>query len=157
MMAVWGSDMPVLDFVASVVWNDERRFDANSRALGVQDGEGNLVGGVVFHNWDPHCGTIEISAGAVTARWLTRSIAAQVFAYAFDTCGCQMIVARTSEKNTRTRKLLTGMGFNEQEIVRLYGRDENGILLTLTDADWKAGAYHLKDQDHGKAFGTKTA
>lgn len=155
MRAVWGADMPVANFVASIIWNDDRGFDTNCRALGVQDKTGRLVGGVVYHNWEPHNGTIELSAGAITPRWLTRHIASQVLAYGFNTCGCQMLVARTSQKNERTRKLLRGLGFREQLIERLYGRSEHGILMTLTDTAWKAGAYHLiKDQDDGKAQGS---
>ena len=149
MKLFYGADKTVAEFVAKVIWNDERHFDENSRAIGVQDSSGALVGGVVYHNWAPHMQTMELSAGATSARWLTRNLISQLLAYPFYGCGCQMLIGQTDEANTRDRKLMVGLGFSELVVPRLFGRDKDGILQTLTDDEWKAGAFHIKESEYG--------
>ena len=153
----YGADKVVADFVAGIIWNDERRFDDDIRAIGVQDNNGALVGGVVYHNWMPHAGTMELSAGATSARWLTRRIVSCLLAYPFHGCGCQMLVGQTETSNERDRKLMCGIGFRETHIPRLFGRDKDGILQTLTDDQWKAGVYYLKERDYEQKFSSKAA
>lgn len=153
----YGANRAVADYVAGVIWGDERRFGDEMSAIGVQDANGSLIGGVVYHNWSPHAGTMELSAGATSARWLTRRIVSYLLAYPFHGCGCQMLLGQTEESNTRDRKLMVGLGFTEQLVPRLFGRDNNGIIQTLTDDQWKAGAFYLKEKDYGQKFSTKAA
>lgn len=151
MMTVWGHDHSVADFVSHIIWKDDRGFSDNYRAMGILDKGGVLVGGIVYHNYDPDAGVIEWSAGATTPKWLTPNVVKAAFAYPFHLCKCQMLMARTEAKNRRTRRLLCGIGFSEQKVERLFGRNSDGILLTLTDDEWKAGIYHTKEFEHGEA------
>lgn len=152
-----GADKVVADFVAGIIWGDERHFSTESRAIGIQNRAGMLVGGVVYHNWTPHAGTIELSAGSLSAKWLTRRLIGQLLAYPFYACECQMLIGQTEKKNERDRKLMCGIGFREQHVPRLFGRDNDGILQTLTDDQWKAGAYFIEEKDYGKAKCPKAA
>ena len=145
-----GADKAVADFVAGIIWGDERLFSPDSRAIGIQGSDGTLLGGVVYHNWTPHAGTIELSAASLSARWLTRRIIGELLAYPFYGCGCQLLLGQTEKSNTRDRKLMCGIGFMETHVPRLFGRDNDGILQTLTDDQWKAGAYHIEEADYGK-------
>lgn len=115
-----------------------------------------MAAGVVFHDWNPEAGIIELSAACTTRRWLTRNVLWQMFSYPFIGCNCQMVVLRVSERNETEnhrgiQRISRAYGFQEHRIERLYGRDHAGILFTLTDDDWRANGFHKTEMiDHGK-------
>lgn len=56
---------------------------------------------MVYHNWMPENGVIEISGAATTSRWLTRPVLWEMFSYPFNQLGNQLVVMRVSERNRR--------------------------------------------------------
>ena len=133
-------DERVAQWVGARIWGRLDAFD-NARAMGVLRGQ-ELVAGLVFHNWEPEAGVIEVSAAAVDRRWLTRKVATTAMRYAFDGCGCQMVLARYSERNTPASKIWVALGSTEHSIPRLYGRSEGGIIATLTDEAWRVSKFN---------------
>lgn len=97
-----------------------------------------LVAGVVYHNWNPEAGVIELSSASETRNWLTKARLSQIFSYPFDGLGCQVCVARISEGNTRARRIWRALGATEYLIPRLRGRDQSEVIATLTDDAWRA-------------------
>jgi RimJ/RimL family protein N-acetyltransferase len=150
---LYGHDEAVAEFVARLIPGCERGF-ANYRAIGVVTDEGRLVGGMVFHHWSPEHGTIEVTSAATTPRWFTRQVMTELFAYPFR-IGCQMVVLQTSERNTRLHRQLEKLGLRRHTIPRLYGRDEAGVIFTMTDDDWLSGRFMR--HANGKAEGTHTS
>jgi RimJ/RimL family protein N-acetyltransferase len=142
MRLLYGHDADVERFVSALVPNCPQGFGA-SRCVGVIDNDGRLVAGWAWHEWNPHAGTIEFSGASTTPKWMTREILHELFAYAFDGIGCQMIVTRNSEHNTRLHRQLKRYGFDRIDIPRLFGRDENGVVWTLTAEQWRAGQFYL--------------
>lgn len=115
-------------------------------ALGVFDGE-ELKAVAVFHNWAPECGVIELSLAGEGGRWMTRPVLWEMFSWAFDRRGCQLVVARVSEKNRQENgrglvRICRAYGFEEVFIPRLRGRDEGEYILTLTDDAWRSNGFH---------------
>lgn len=148
MLAFWGHDEAVAAWVAQRIPDCARGF-GNCRAMGVLDGE-KLVAGMVYHDWVPEHGVIEISGASTTQRWLTRPVLWQMFAYPFAGIACQMVVMRVSERNEQWNgrglpRLLEAYGFDRHTIPRLYGRQENGHVFTLTDDAWRANGFHKKE------------
>lgn len=148
MQAFWGHDEAVAAWVARHIPGCERGFET-CRAMGVLDGE-KLVAGVVYHNWEPEHGVIEISGAASTPRWLTRPVLWQMFAYPFVGVGCQMLLMRVSQHNEQWNgrglpRLLKAYGFTRHTIPRLYGRHEDGHVFSLTDDAWRANGFHRKE------------
>lgn len=142
MRLLYGHDEAVAKFVADQMEQDPVAIFGNCRAIGVIDATGLLVGGVVYHNWWPTAQTIEISSAAITPKWLTPFILDTVFGYAFDAAGVQLIVTRNSAKNTRVHRLLSRYGFDRIDVPRLYGRDEGGVIWTLTEETYRNGLFH---------------
>jgi len=150
MTPVWaGGASPELnraigEFVADRVWRDGRRFGEHT-SMGVEQG-GRIVAGVIFHNYDPWAGVIEISGASDTPRWLTRPVLYAMYAYPFDQLGCQMVVQRNSEHNARLNSILRRYGFDEYRIRRGRGRNEDELVFTLTDNQWRSNGFH---KEHG--------
>jgi RimJ/RimL family protein N-acetyltransferase len=103
--------------------------------------EGFLVAGVVYHNYNPEAGIIEISAAALPHHRGTRAWLQTIFSYPFDRCGCQMVIARSSENNPGPAAILRRLGASEYRIPRLRGPDCAEIISTLTVEDWKNGPW----------------
>lgn len=130
---------------ASVAYVDER-IGGGGRGFGLcktmtvlEDGE--PLGVVVFHNWNPEAEVIEISAAADSRHWLTRKTLNRIFSYAFDDCGCQMVVARIAETNTPLHSIFHRYGFDSFVVPRLRGRNADERIFTLTDDVWRAGKF----------------
>jgi RimJ/RimL family protein N-acetyltransferase len=134
---LYGHDAAVAAFVSALIWRDERRVNANAKTIGVIDDEGRLIAGFAFFDWEPREGLIEVAAAAVSPRWATRAIIHTLFAYAFETCGCQMLIERIAADNERALKFNMGLGFVPQRVRRLYGRHQDGYLMTLTAEEWR--------------------
>lgn len=110
----------------------------NCRTMAVMDQSGTMVAGIVFHNWNPQTGVMEVSAAATSPKWATRGVLKEAFGYIFERSGCQMAVARTAESNARVRRLWKAFGAVEYIIPRMRGRDASEAILCVTDDAWQA-------------------
>jgi len=105
--------------------------------------EGNkLLGGVVFHNYYPKEGVVEMSAAGIDARWLSRQMIRSMFNYAFGVLGCQMTILRVSEHNSRMLNIADRFDFKGYLIPRLRGRNEGEWVLTYTDDQWRDSPFN---------------
>lgn len=153
MNVIWGSERePELnrslhDWAAAKI--DAQRGLQPCVTMGVFGGS-NLLGVLIYHNWMPENGVIEISGAADTPRWLTRSVLFEMHSYPFDQLGVQMIVQRNSEWNVKEngrglQRMLAAYGYSVIRVPRLYGRDEAGILHCLTEEAWRANGFHRQN------------
>ncbi|WP_245489078.1 GNAT family protein [Mesorhizobium sp. M7D.F.Ca.US.004.03.1.1] len=138
----------VAQFVADLTPGCEAGF-GNCKAIGVIEDGGDLVAGMVFHDWQPGPGLIQISSASKTPRWLTADVRHIMFSYPFDQIGCQMVVLQVSAKNERMVRIAKAFGFTPYLIKRMRGRDEDGYVFTLTDDDWRNSKFTRKI--HGQA------
>lgn len=132
MTPLWGMEGAVVPFVAALT--GFRPDFGNCRTMAVLDKDGKMVAGLVFHNWSPEFGVIEVSAAAITPRWATRTVLNTALAYVFS--HCQMAVARIHENNLPARRLWKGLGAEEHILPRLRGRNASEAILLLTDDAW---------------------
>ena len=141
MRLIYGNDATVAAFVASrIPFCAARGFDQYS-AIGVARDE-QLVGGFVFHDYVPEFGVIELSFASADPRWLTRPVLYGVFSYVFDAMGCQMACSRTPASLRPALRMVRAYGFKQVTVPRLFGREEDGIISTLTVEDWKSNGFH---------------
>lgn len=144
--AVYGQSEIVARFVASIPPFDPTRGFGNCTAIG-WDEDGVLIGGVVYHDWNPESGIIELSAASVSKRWLTRKSLQLMFAYPFDQLGCQMVVLRTAADNKQQNgrgiiRIAKAYGFEQVVVPRLFGRHTDGVLHLLTEEAWRGNGFH---------------
>lgn len=139
MRLIYGHDQAVCDFVNARI--DENFSPDSCAGVAVANAEGNMVAGWIWHQWNRHCGLIEFSGAADTPKWMTRAILHELFAYGFSVA--QMLVTRNGADNTRLHRQLAAFGFRRYDIERLFGRDSDGVVWTLTDDDWKASRFYI--------------
>jgi RimJ/RimL family protein N-acetyltransferase len=140
---IFGHDEAVAQFVASLIPECRERGFGKCRAIGIADAEGNLLGGLVYRNWCPEVGTIEISGAAVPGtNWLSRRTVQVMYDYPFYGVGCQMVIKTTMADNEIVLRIMAAIGFTLHYIERLGGRDRDGVVGTLTVEDWEASKYN---------------
>jgi len=128
---------------ASIPHCDPRGFPANTRSIGILDRRNRIVGGILFYNWNPAAGTIEMAAAALPgAYWFSRETIRRAFGFAFSYPGCQMVKMQVLADDDRLLHQLSGFGFDRIFVPRLYGRDRDGVLCTFTDDDWAASRFN---------------
>lgn len=139
---VFGSDLYVAKWVAAQL--NQAGFAGNlMNAFGTFDGD-VLVGGVVFHNYYPSEGVVEMSAAATNPKWLTKHMINAMFNYAFGVLGCQMVVLRVSEHNSRMLNIANRFAFQSYLIPRLRGKNEGEFVLTYTDDQWASSPFNRR-------------
>ncbi|MER9028179.1 MULTISPECIES: GNAT family protein [unclassified Mesorhizobium] len=144
MKLIFGHSEAVARFVADMTPGCEAGF-GKCQAIGVGDDEtGELVAGMVFHDYQPEPGLMQISSASKTPRWLTANVRHIMFSYPFDQVGCQMVVLQVSAKNERMVRIAKAFGFTPYLIKRMRGRDEDGYVFTLTEEDWRNGRFTRK-------------
>lgn len=107
-------------------------------AIGVVDKTGQLVGGVVYHNWNPIAGNIELSFAATSPKWLTRDIVRALLRYAYGQLGCQRVTAITPRRGTRARRFLDQFGFKREGCIRRGFGTDHAIVSGLLREEWDA-------------------
>lgn len=70
-------------------------------------------------------------AAAAEGFWLTKSVIQVVFRYPFVQLECKRITAICNERNERSIKLVTGLGFKQEGRVRDYYESADALVLGL--------------------------
>ena len=142
-------------WVEDLIWPGRGKDFGNCQGLAIVD-DGTLIAGMIWHNWDPDAGVVEISGAGTSRRWLTRKTLRTMFAVPFEEWGCQAVVMRVSDHDDALHRMLRSYGFEKYRIPRLRGRDEAENVFLLTDAAWAANKFNRK-KSHGQAEGPKAA
>lgn len=127
---VWGKAQPMPDGTAMMV------------------GDARIKAAVLFNNYQPNAGTIELTAASDDPRWLSRATLWQMFDYAFNQLKCQAAVLRVDPANVRMNRIAKAYGFTDHTIPRLRGRDKAETIYILGDNVWRANGFH-KENAHG--------
>jgi hypothetical protein len=146
---IYDQDDLVADFVArsknASGFTKHAGFPKNKRAIGIADDNNELIAGIVYFNFNPEAGTIDMSIEALPRRrcqrWLTPTTLAVMFQYPFLHCGCQMLITKTMARSTHVLRMLKAMNFSLIRVPRSGGRTEDGFLALLTYEDWLASKF----------------
>lgn len=134
---IYGHDEEVAQFVIEVEGTQAIPTNlGRCKTIGVVGEGGKLIAGILYFNYDSRSAVIEFGMASTDPRWLNRLTYRRMFEYPFIECSCQMLVARVRVEAERTLAILARMNFNLMYVPRMYGRDEDGVLCTLTDDQW---------------------
>lgn len=117
------------------------------QALGVQDSTGKIIGGVVFHSWNHHYRSMEVSCAADSAKWLTRNLIRGILSYPFVQMNVQRLSSVTRTKDVRTRHVLEALGFTYEGTSRRLFGDHDGASYSLLAHEWQTGRFGLLKVD----------
>lgn len=153
MIPVYGRDEIVSSLVARMIPGMEQGF-AEHRAIGFLSKAGRLVGGVVYHNWQPSFRTIEITGASSSPLWASKAVYQAMFDYPFNLCRCQMIIMQVDESNQHLARILRRWGFSETRIENLRGKGRAGLFFTFTDDQWARHPMNRRNRKRAIHVGT---
>jgi hypothetical protein len=145
---VYGHDKIVADFVAELIPHCRRGFGEKARAIGIVK-DTHLIAGICYHNWDPEAGIIEISGAALPGSgWMTRETIKRMYQFPFIHAGCQMVVNRVPADDERQLRQLAAYDYTFLLMPRLFGRDRDGVICSLTREAWEANKFNRRLAHH---------
>ena len=140
---VWGQDELIADFVHQRIQPSAPFEPGSYRGLGFAK-DGQLIAGVVYHNvprWGSVC---EIALASDSPRWCSRETFGAVLALPFSDPRCFNLIARVEQQNTRSRKLVEGVGFQPKgQISHAFGHGRHMIVYEMTRKTWSKGRFHV--------------
>jgi len=145
----------VVDFVERGIWGVPGKF-AECASIGFAD-ETGLVAGLIYHNYEPEHGTIELSSFSLHRRWTTKEFIRMIFEYPFDQLGVRACVARHSEKNTRAVRIWDAFGAEHTRIPHLRGENEAEMVAVLTRSAWQNSKFMRPENGKRKRQRAKSA
>lgn len=131
-------------WVADLIWPGKGRDFGNCQGMVVIE-DGQAIAGMIYHNYEPQSGVIEISGAGTSKRWLTRETLRVMFAYPFKECGCQAVVMRVASHDKPLHRMLKAYGFDHYVLPRLRGRNEDENVFILTDDAWRSNKFNRRE------------
>ena len=105
-------------------------------AIGVVVGE-SLVAGVVFNNYQPKYGTIELSMAAVSPRWAKRETIKELLEYPFSHLGCYKVYTVTPIDNEKALKVNAHIGFKKEAVLAShFGEKRHAVIMRMLLPDY---------------------
>lgn len=124
---VYGADAQVAQWVAAHIRHVDN-FDKVT-AIGIAE-DGKLIAGVVYHRFAQE--NIEMSIAATTPRWIGKGRLHALFYYPFAQLGCTRVTAQTPRGNKRARRMLEGLGFKLEGVMReAYPHQKDAFIYGL--------------------------
>jgi len=108
----------------------------------VVDKHDNLIGGVVFNQYQPQYRNIEVSFASTRADWLTPRLVTGILRYAFGQLECNRITSLTPKKLRKARQFLIKFGFKHEGTVRSGYGDDDCIISGLLESEWRVHRFN---------------
>lgn len=102
-----------------------------------------ILGAVAFHNYRPTFRSIEWSAAADNANWLSVPIINKIMAYPFSQLGCVRITAFIAKKNKRSREFQERFGFKHEGSLRRQAGGDDLYIYGMLNSEWKRSRFNL--------------
>lgn len=117
-------DERIIDWVMA----NSHYFNAGfAKAIAVED-KGELIAGVVFHNFKNNNITLSI-ASKPEKHWSSHEFLKHIFRYVFDVCKCNRATAQVSSDNTKSIRYVEHLGFVREGAMREAGLNGQDILI----------------------------
>jgi len=132
---LYGHSAEVVQWVADQV----PHMDAPEKGAGIGIvANGHLIAGVVFHEYRPDYGTIEMSMAATSPIWARREIIGGFLSYPFHQLGVFKVFTHTPIDNERALKVNKHAGFKQEAVLaHQFGRGRHGVVCRMLQPDYQ--------------------
>ena len=101
----------------------------------------DLAAVVVFHDWHPEAGTVQLSCAADTPLWASRRVVGAILGVAFrGTLGAAVnkVWTATPHENTRAIKFNEGIGMKREAVLRHhFGVKNHAVICSILAPEWR--------------------
>lgn len=113
-------------------------------AIGVVDEAGNLLAGVVLHDYHPDWGAVSMSHAALTPKWLTKRIISGIMSVPFVQYGVGRVTATTPRKAASACQFLRKFGFRQEGVIRRGLGNDDALVWGLLSEEWDRSRFNLQ-------------
>lgn len=100
-----------------------------------------LAAVVVFHDWQPACGTVQLSCAADTPLWASRRVVGAILGVAFQgTLGAAVfkVWTATPHENARAIRFNEGIGMKREAVLRHhFGHKQHAVICSILAPEWR--------------------
>lgn len=135
-MLIYGHDAAVAEWVAARIPHVGAAGFGPCVAVGIARGDA-MAAGVVWHDWQPESGTIQMSGAAETPRWASRGILREIGRYPFGQLGARKVWATTPHTNERAIRFMLGIGFRREGVLsEQYAPKVHAVIFGMKRGAW---------------------
>lgn len=136
----------VADWVGSLIPHVGQTGFGPAYAIGVCRKD-TLIAGMVYHEYHPDAGTMQISMAAASPMWARRHIIRALLAYPFEQAGCFKVWTCTPIDNVKALKVNEHVGFRrEATLAHHFGKGRHAVICRLLQPDFD----RIYGDRHGK-------
>ncbi len=99
--------------------------------IGVQDDAGNILGGVIFHEYNGASFRMHVVSDG-TKKWVTREWLHVIFSYAFDQAKAKRLIGMVPASNVDAIRFEKNVGFVEEARMQDAELDGDTIIMKMT-------------------------
>lgn len=136
---VCGLDQEIVKFVSDIIpFASTEGLHNDAKAIGVLTQSGKLIAGMVYHDYQPAYGTMQISMGAIAPTWGRRETIRGLLDYPFNQLGVYKIWVAVPHINEHTIKSSKHLGFKQEAILaHQFGRGVHAWMGRILKPDFQ--------------------
>ena len=118
------------------------------QAVGIIGKSGAAVCGIVYHDYQPQCGTVQVSFASSNPVWARKRVVAKLLYTPFVTWGVGKVWAAIPHTSDRTIRLAIALGFRKEATLRRQFGDAHAVIVGMLNHEYqhKYGEYcHVPD------------
>jgi RimJ/RimL family protein N-acetyltransferase len=105
-------------------------------AIAVMNGE-YIIAGVVYHDYQPTCASIQLSMAAESPMWARREIIAQLLDYPFNQLSVNRVWTATPIENTMALRVNRKIGFTQEAVLAHgFGKGRHSVIMRMLKPDY---------------------
>lgn len=152
---IFGHDAALAKWVAERIPNVGQAGFGLYTAIGIASDNGpnaKLYGAIVYHDYQPHLRTCQISMAAVSPRWATRGTIRALLSVPFLQYNCYKVWVSIPHTNKRAIKVNAGIGMKMDAGLRhQYGPGSHASILSITLPEFEKLWLNGNGKSNGKA------
>jgi RimJ/RimL family protein N-acetyltransferase len=151
---VFGADQFIAHWVAQRV-REFNPMHEKYTCIGVAD-DVRLIAGMVYHQYRGH--DLVMTFASDSPKWANKGNLGAFFRYPFGQLGCKRVTTFAARKNKRSRKLIEGVGFKLEGVMRKGNGDQDAMIygMLAEECKWierKTDGIVSKKRDRVSGFG----
>lgn len=106
-------------------------------AIGVTSDK-SFLAGVVYHDYQPLCETIQLSMAAASPMWARKKNIAELLKYPFEQLMCYKVYTTTPADNEPALRVNKHIGFKREAVLaHQFGKGRHGVIMRMLLPDYK--------------------
>lgn len=105
-------------------------------AIGVVEND-KLIAGIVYHDFQPKFGTVQLSMAAINPRWAKKQNIKDLLSIPFEQFDCYKVWTATPLDNAKALKINAHIGFKREAVLSsMFGKNRHGVIMRMLAPDF---------------------